>query len=231
MDNANENDKKNVFQERFRELVGDTATQEEIAKKINTSRQNVGNWLNGKSKPDIYALAEIANGYNVSTDYLLGRTEIKSTDTTMQAVCNYTGLNEEVIQLLLENKNGDLPEYILPCLYANNIVMSLLNHLLSQRAFYMTIGDLVNTARHITLYKFLTSDKDKSNAIVNLNNRFSEIFINDFNIDYVIDYEKKTIYEKFQQLIDTMINSYDVEEDDFLKGQIEHFADENYMPF
>ena len=40
MNNANENDKKNVFQERFRELVGDTATQEEIAKKVNTSRQN-----------------------------------------------------------------------------------------------------------------------------------------------------------------------------------------------
>ena len=110
MNNANENDKKNVFQERFRELVGDTATQEEIAKKVNTSRQNVGNWLNGKSKPDIYALAEIANGYNVSTDYLLGLTDIKTNDTTIQSICEYTGLSEIVTHNLMmwkEAKNDN----------------------------------------------------------------------------------------------------------------------------
>lgn len=226
------NERKKQIGQRINSLLAiRDIKQKELAKHLGVTDNTISYFCNGTRTPNTEQIIKIADFFNVSTDYLLGRTEIKSTDTTMQAVCNYTGLNEEVIQLLLENKNGDLPEYILPCLYANNIVMSLLNHLLSQRAFYMTISDLVNTARHITLYKFLTSDKDKSNAIVNLNNRFSEIFINDFNIDYVIDYEKKTIYEKFQQLIDTMINSYDVEEDDFLKGQIEHFADENYMPF
>lgn len=169
--------------------------------------------------------------YNVSTDYLLGCTDIKSTDTTMQSVCEYTGLSEEAIQLVVEHKNYQLPEYLVPCVYAPDIVLSFLNRLLSQRAFYWTISDLVNTARHIAICDFLVSDKDKSHAMANLNNMFSEIFRDDFNIDYVVDYEKKKIYEKFQQLIDTMLNNYNAENDDLLKNEIEHFADENYCPF
>lgn len=112
MANANENDKKSMFKERFRELVGDTATQEEIATKANTSRQNVGNWLNGKSKPDIYALAEIAKGYKVSTDWLLGLTDIKTSDTTIQDICEYTGLDEITIEHFSALKNSQY-DYLL----------------------------------------------------------------------------------------------------------------------
>ena len=42
------NKEQNVFIDRFNEIVGADATQEEIAQKIGTSRQNVGNWLSGK---------------------------------------------------------------------------------------------------------------------------------------------------------------------------------------
>ena len=103
-----ENAKKSFsFQERFKELVGDTATQEEIAGKVNTSRQNVGNWLNGKSKPDIYALAEISKGYGVSVDWLLGLTDVKTNDTTLSGVCEYTGLNEKSLQYIENIKTLD----------------------------------------------------------------------------------------------------------------------------
>ena len=93
--------KNTAFQDRFRELVGADATQEEIALKVHSSRQNVGNWLGGKTKPDIYALAEIAKGYGVSTDYLLGLTDIKTINSDIQAVCKYTGLSE--------NGDGGIP--------------------------------------------------------------------------------------------------------------------------
>lgn len=83
-----------IFQKRFAELV-DNATQEEVARKVNTSRQNVGNWLNGKTRPDINAISEIAKGFGVSTDYLLGLTDVKTSDTTVQNICKYTGLNEK----------------------------------------------------------------------------------------------------------------------------------------
>lgn len=105
MENANKIDNGMTFKERFKELVGNS-TQEEVANKINTSRQNVGNWLNGKSRPDIYALTEISKAFTVSTDYLLGLTDIKSADTTIQDICKYTGLADETIKHFLKLKNS-----------------------------------------------------------------------------------------------------------------------------
>lgn len=91
----------NTFKKRFISLVGD-ASHAEIADKIGTSRQNVGNWLNGgtNTKPDIYTLANIAKAYNVSTDYLLGLNEEKSADLNIQSMYRYTGLNEKTIEIL-----------------------------------------------------------------------------------------------------------------------------------
>lgn len=91
----------NTFKDRFLILVGD-ASQAEIAEKIGTSRQNVGNWLSvgTNTKPDIYTLANIAKAYNVSTDYLLGLNEEKTADMNVQSMCRYTGLNEKSVEIL-----------------------------------------------------------------------------------------------------------------------------------
>ena len=69
----------NPFNDIFHELVG-SATQQEIADKIGVSRQNVGRWLSSNATPDINTLCKIADAYNVSTDYLLGRTPNKTTN-------------------------------------------------------------------------------------------------------------------------------------------------------
>lgn len=94
------------FQERFIELVGNNSTQAEIAEKIGTSRQNVGNWIKGDTKPDIYTLTEIARAYNVSTDYLLGLTDIKATSTTVRDMCIYTGLKEKTVENISKLRNA-----------------------------------------------------------------------------------------------------------------------------
>ena len=82
------NKEQNVFKDRFNEIVGADATQEEIAQKIGTSRQNVGNWLSGRSKPDILALKNIAQAYDVSTDYLLGISDVKTSDAEKKLFAN-----------------------------------------------------------------------------------------------------------------------------------------------
>lgn len=91
------NEDSTIFQRRFIEIIGDTATQAEVADNLKTSRQNVGNWLKGETKPDIFALAEIAKKYNVSTDYLLGLSDIKTTDNDIKVACEVTGLSEETL--------------------------------------------------------------------------------------------------------------------------------------
>ena len=46
-------------------------TQEELAEKLNVSRQTVSNWENGKCYPDIETLIIISNKFNISLDHLL----------------------------------------------------------------------------------------------------------------------------------------------------------------
>lgn len=52
--------------------------------------------------PGIDKLFIIAEYYNVSTDYLLGREKSRTTDTDQQAAIKYTGLSEESINTLQE---------------------------------------------------------------------------------------------------------------------------------
>lgn len=85
------------FTEIFRQLI-QGETQQVAADKIGVSRQNIGKWLSGSTTPDIETLCRIADAYNVPTDYLLGRTPNKTTDTELKAVCDYTGLTENAIE-------------------------------------------------------------------------------------------------------------------------------------
>lgn len=49
-------------------------TQEELAKKINTSRSNIANYENNKNMPSIDVLEKLSVTLNCSTDYLMGLT-------------------------------------------------------------------------------------------------------------------------------------------------------------
>lgn len=106
------------FPKRLRMLLEKT-TQGELAAACNVARQSVAQWKDGNTKPDIYYLGKIADFFNVSTDYLLGRSDTKSADTDIKMICEYTGLDEEVIKQVNELKklNPDVNQFI------NNIVL------------------------------------------------------------------------------------------------------------
>ena len=53
-------------------------TQEELAKKINSSRSNIANYENEKNMPSIEILEKLSKTFNVSIDYLLGKTDIRN---------------------------------------------------------------------------------------------------------------------------------------------------------
>lgn len=72
--------------------------QKELAEHIGVTANTVSYYLSGDRCPDIDKIIEIAKYLNVSTDYLLGITDIKSPDTELTAVCNYTGLSESSIK-------------------------------------------------------------------------------------------------------------------------------------
>lgn len=53
-------------------------TQEDLAKKIETSRSNIANYENDKNMPSIDVLDKLAKTFNCSIDYLLGKSDIKN---------------------------------------------------------------------------------------------------------------------------------------------------------
>ena len=73
-------------------------TQLELSENTSFSRQTIGKWENGGTVPDIYALQELADYFEVSTDYLLGRTKEKTTNEDIKTACKVTGLSESTIK-------------------------------------------------------------------------------------------------------------------------------------
>lgn len=74
--------------------------RQEVADDLGISRASLEYYEKGKRKPDIDVLAKLADYYDVSADYLLGRTNAKTTDKDLRFVCDYTGLNEVSVNAL-----------------------------------------------------------------------------------------------------------------------------------
>ena len=49
--------------------------QTELAQKLEVSRNSIVNWETGKCHPDISTIRKIAFAFNISSDYLCGKTE------------------------------------------------------------------------------------------------------------------------------------------------------------
>ena len=71
-----------MFSTRLKNLRIDNGyTQKEIAEKLGTSQPSYQNWEKGTRKPSRITLQKIAIFFNVSTDYLLGKTDIPDPDS------------------------------------------------------------------------------------------------------------------------------------------------------
>jgi len=67
-----------LFGDRLKELrKSQGLTQDDLAIAINVSRQSIGNYENYSVYPDLDILVKIADFFNISTDYILCRTDEK----------------------------------------------------------------------------------------------------------------------------------------------------------
>lgn len=79
-------------------------TQAEFAKVIGVAQQTVGSWEKGNSAPNYDTLNKIADYFNVSADYLLGRksaNKISLSNEQKNLLNGFNGLNEESKRLIL----------------------------------------------------------------------------------------------------------------------------------
>ena len=88
-----------IFRDRLRLLQGDMSVTS-FAEKLGLTRQTVGFYLNGDRIPDALTLMEIAQKCDVSSDYLLGMSELKSSSASIKECVNLTGLTEDQLLYL-----------------------------------------------------------------------------------------------------------------------------------
>lgn len=60
--------------ERIKDLMmTERLSQYALAKSINVSQSTICNWLNGKKEPSVESLWNLADFFDVSVDYIIGR--------------------------------------------------------------------------------------------------------------------------------------------------------------
>lgn len=98
--------------------------QEELAKKIDVTRKTINVYEGEKNKKSIPTdiIVKIAKVFDVTTDYLLGLTDLQSTDITYKKIHKVTGLTDDAISVLEEYNT----------IYKGQVLIPVLNFLIEQ---------------------------------------------------------------------------------------------------
>ena len=85
--------------EKIRELREETSTpQQKIADLLGVTRQSLSLYEKGERTINVEALGKLAEFFGVSADYLLGLSDVRSTEQDIQTACEVTGLSEKAIE-------------------------------------------------------------------------------------------------------------------------------------
>lgn len=95
---------KNRLSETFK---GDT--QDVVARKLNTTQGNVSKWISGQQIPTTENLLLISEAYNVSIDWLLGRSEEKEIDGVVLDKLSYEQV-ARIMDRLFELGSIEMPD-------------------------------------------------------------------------------------------------------------------------
>ena len=91
-----------TFKERFRALrLQNGLTQQELADKVGIGKMTVSQYERGVRRPDIDTLELIADFFNVSTDYLLGTSDVtlRFVDSDDLAILSSSAPERSIIEI------------------------------------------------------------------------------------------------------------------------------------
>ena len=104
----NSHKKVEAFTQRLRALMKENnVTQRKIAEICSVKAQSVSQWYNGDTQPDIASLVKIAKFFNVTTDYLLGLTDIGGAESQVHISLLQQTLADEMRGNLAARKEID----------------------------------------------------------------------------------------------------------------------------
>lgn len=201
---------KNPFDlENLRKLI-DTKTREEIAQSLGCDTSLITKHYNNQRVVQVEYLIKYAAYFNVSVDYLLGRTTYKSALDTdkgelVRSIGDYTGLSEEAIEMLhnfnkpikiLEKKAEQEGFYKERERFniTRQIKFSPVNALLTSDEFYIAVDLLYRVEKGIDGFYFSALDCfDKASndkyTVDELIAKLEEVYVF-YSCDYELNYYK-----------------------------------------
>lgn len=96
------------FQERLSLLIKESGkSQRELAESVGVTKQSISLYVSGKRTPDVNTLDRMCTYFHVTADYLLGRSDSRSSNIEDGAINAITGLSNEAIKVLKNLKDSD----------------------------------------------------------------------------------------------------------------------------
>ena len=87
------------FKDRLKALRTEKGvSQEELGKFLKYEHATISQYESGKRKPDFETLQKLADYFNTTTDYLLGRTDIRNESASIEKVRSAVSDDPELLQ-------------------------------------------------------------------------------------------------------------------------------------
>ena len=203
-------DNKQRFGYRLTNAIGARGLQQvDLAKALGyttATANTISYWCKGARTPNLEQLIKIAEILGVSADYLLGFSDAMTPNTEVQAICNYTGLSEEAVDILHVETEA----------FKNKVFIDTLSSILTDEGL---IDLLSRCANCIKLAKELEDDLPKYTdeqlvndaapeadqirySLYDINDSFREIINRIYPVDKVVKKARKRINEAQGNLFD-----------------------------
>ena len=128
-------------------LEENNCSYEQLARETKLVKSSIGNYKAGNTEAKIVALVRIAQYFKVSTDYMLGLTEVKATEPTLKSACEYVQLPDEAVKHLHGVDREQHPlyrniaSYLISSGIFDEIVTQLENSLIAGRQYEILYGE------------------------------------------------------------------------------------------
>lgn len=193
-----------IFGLRLKELREERGiSQRELAEIIGISKGAVYYYESDGRAPDIVTLEKISDYFDISADYLLGRTNARTKKPLLRSICDKTGLSDKsvrmlarlkkennsrlrIINLLLEQANSDIEDdYELEGRFEGSVLNAVCRYLNRYESYDSFLSDWVQEDMALTkaiteaMYQLILNQAtDALKDFVN-----SDILLNDLWLD------------------------------------------------
>lgn len=196
-----------LFSTRLRHLIAEKKiSMQTLSSEIGVSRQAISQYCDGSTVPNADKLLKIAEYFNVSLDYLCGRSEAATTNKDLQFICDYTGLSEKAVLTLHNAQHNN-------CKFTTDFVNDFISMHAEDLAFLSNVYN-VNFHKAIEAkakYLYVENSEEKENSAYNA-----------CKYELMCEINKINFCERFVELLNISLQGLDEEAEKQLKNDVKY---------